>query len=236
MGPEKPTARDVPLSAHFAEVLARRPAGVFLDCLHVDPPLLSALGRVTGERHYTRAALEQARGYESLLQRPEGLFDHFALDGAEDTSGPGWGRGQGWAILGVLDVLDEITDQPELDPVDDLHEALTRLGRRMVDLQRPDGHWCAVVDRDGSGDETSTAAFMGAPSPRLARWAPELADELTTAAGRARGAVLDDLDDEALLTGVSAAVDASTEPRHHHAVRRRYAVPWGQGPAVPASA
>ena len=108
-------------------------------------------------------AVTQALGYVRLLQQPDGLFDHFALRGEAETFGPGWGRGQGWAALGLLEVI------AELDLLDDaasttgdceLAASADRLLTRMAELQRPDGHWEVVVDQPGTGDEYSTAAFM----------------------------------------------------------------------------
>ena len=225
---------DAVLDGRGRRLLEAPPPGVFVDCLHFDPPFLAALGRVTGEASYAVEAVQQARGYVALLGRPDGLLDHFVLDGEESSFGPGWGRGQGWALLGLLDVLETLHVGHGHAPAGDLTDLLDAahaLGARMAALQRPDGHWHAVVDDPTSGDESSTAAFMAVGLSRLAALDPRSA-ALADHARRARAAVVASLDADANLGGVSAAVYASTEPSHYRHVPRGYVVPWGQGPAV----
>jgi unsaturated rhamnogalacturonyl hydrolase len=201
------------LNVEEAALLASPPAGVFIDCLHFDPPFLLALGAAGGEPALVDEGARQAAGYVRLLQTTSGLFDHFVLEGSQRSYGPGWGRGQGWALLGLLDVLDELPAAHSCRP--ELAAATGRLIAAMIRLQRDDGHWYAVVDDLGSGDETSTAAFMAAGMLR--------------AAGPGIGG-------DGILSGVSAAVNASTNPSHYAHVPRGYVVPWGQGPLALAIA
>lgn len=232
------TYSDVPLTEHERALLADPPAGVFVDCLHFDPPFLVALGRALHDDRYVSIGVEQALGYVRMLQTESGLFDHFVLRGEPGSFGPGWGRGQGWAILGLLEVIEDLGDDPAYaNAVGTLRESAARLLEAMVALQRPDGHWYAVVDDDTSGEEFSTAGFMA--------WAIASARELGVvgasedggawferAQSAARRAVLESLDADAQLREVSAAVYASTEPEHYAHVPRGYVVPWGQGPAL----
>jgi unsaturated rhamnogalacturonyl hydrolase len=231
------------LHGRFAAMVADPPPGVFVDCLHFDPPYLLALGAATGNSAYWREGLEQATGYVRLLQAESGLFDHFVLDGEPGTFGPGWGRGQGWALLGLLDVI-ETAERLDLDDaaataVADLGAAANALVGAMTELQGPDGHWAAVVTDPGSGRESSTAAFMGDGFARairagvvpVERRAPVLtAIEMAVAATRSA------LSAAGTLTDVSAAVMACTEPTHYSHVPRGFLVPWGQGPALLALA
>lgn len=225
----------VPLGEEHAALLRDPPPGVFLDCLHFDPPFLLALGRALGRDDLVDTAVAQALGYVELLQQPDGLFDHFVLAGVDGSFGPGWGRGQGWAALGLLEVLEDLDGYAGPLP-DDARDRLTTSARllleQMVRLQRDDGHWFAVVTEPASGDEYSTAGFMA--------WALQLGLALSVVVGepaeqalrRARGAVLSSLDAQGQLREVSAAVYASTEPTHYWRVPRGYVVPWGQGPAL----
>lgn len=226
---------DPPLTDRDRELLANPPAGVFVDCLHFDPPFFAALGRVTGDRELMWSAAAQALGYVKLLQRPDGLFDHFVLRGEPGTFGPGWGRGQGWAALGLLEVIAEI-DRLHDHRLDDqrrrLEASVALLLTRMAELQRPDGHWEVVVDLPRSGDEYSTAAFMAWAMSKAARAGIGDQARLGAASRAARAAVLRSLDDAGRLREVSAAVYASTVPEHYAAVPRGYVVPWGQGPAL----
>jgi unsaturated rhamnogalacturonyl hydrolase len=219
-----------PLDAAGVRLLADPPPGVFVDCLHFDPPFLTALGQVVGDAALVDEGVAQALGYVRLLQSPDGLFDHFVLFGTPGTHGPGWGRGQGWALLGLLDVADRL---PPADPRrGELLQAVGRLVAAMVSLQRPDGSWPVVVTDAGSGDEGSTAAFMAHGLARAVRCGAVGETEVSGAAARALRATLAGMTAESTLAGVSAAVMACTEPAHYAHVPRGFDVPWGQGPLV----
>jgi unsaturated rhamnogalacturonyl hydrolase len=43
-----------------------------------------------------------------LLQDGSGLFWHFFLERTGRPYGRAWGRGQGWALLGLLDLLEHV--------------------------------------------------------------------------------------------------------------------------------
>jgi unsaturated rhamnogalacturonyl hydrolase len=225
-----------PLGPRGAALAAHPPAGVFVDCLHFDPPFLTALGELTGADRYLRAGVGQACGYVKLLQSASGLFEHFVLDGEPGTYGPGWGRGQGWALLGLLDVL-AVGARVEVDQELDeslayLRAATARLVLAMVGLQREDGHWYAVVDNPASGDEFSTAAFMASGFVRALSMGIVSQAEAAGSAESARQAVLRALTPEGVLEKVSAAVMASTLASHYAHVPTGFFVPWGQGPAA----
>ncbi|MFV0252985.1 MAG: glycoside hydrolase family 88 protein [Beutenbergiaceae bacterium] len=230
---------DAGAGARDLRLLADPPAGVFVDCLHFDPPFFAALGRVAGDGELVDDALRQALGYLRLLQREDGLFDHFALRSETESFGPGWGRGQGWAALGLLETIIELRTRRESggDGRFDAGEAalagaVARQLERMAALQRADGHWEVVVDRPGSGDEYSTAGFMAHAMHEAVRLGIGDVAVLTASARSARTAILRSLDADGQLREVSAAVYASTVPDHYLAVPRGYVVPWGQGPAL----
>lgn len=224
----------VGLNPHAKALLDRPPAGVFVDCLHFDPPFLTALGNASGDERYLRAGVSQALGYIDQLQQGDGLFDHFILAGEPGSFGPGWGRGQGWAILGLLEVALSL-EESSLDLSAEsrkIRDSAAALLAVMLELQRKDGHWYAVVDDDTSGDEFSTAGFMAWALDTALRNDVVSGDQFELGQRAARGAVLASLDSQAQLREVSAAVYASTEPSHYGRVPRGYVVPWGQGPAL----
>ncbi|WP_218869467.1 glycoside hydrolase family 88 protein [Microbacterium sp. AK009] len=228
-----------PVTARDRSLVEAPPPGVFVDCLHFDPPFFAALGRVAQDDELTADGVMQALGYIRLLQRDDGLFDHFVLRGEEGSFGPGWGRGQGWAALGLLEVVIELRARREAGgdgrfDGDELQlaDAAARLLERMAQLQRLDGHWEVIVDRADSGDEFSTAAFMAHAMREAIALGVGDRTVLAGSAVAARSAVLASLDGNGQLREVSAAVYASTVPEHYAAVPRGYVVPWGQGPAL----
>lgn len=219
----------VALDAAGRALLADPGPGVFLDCLHFDPPFFAGLGTLTGDRDWLDLAVQQAVGYVELLQDPSsGLFRHFYLPRTGEAHIPGWGRGQGWALLGLLSVLERAGAAAGTAP---LVTAVGRLAAAMVATQRGDGHWDATVDDPGSGVETSTACFMAVGLRRAAEAGLAGADA-RVAADRAYAAAVGSSDDAGVLEGVSVAVWASTLPSHYAHVPRGFTVPWGQGPFV----
>jgi unsaturated rhamnogalacturonyl hydrolase len=233
------------LAAAGARLLNDPPAGVFVDCLHFDPPFFAALAVATGKRKFAAAALTQALGYCAALGRDDGLFDHFVLEGVDGRFGQGWGRGQGWALLGLLDVVEQlglladVLDATQAAAVQQLSAAAAGLVAAMVKLQRPDGHWSIVITDPTSGDEFSTAAFMAAGlyrGLRLGVVGSERAADTERAADAAYAAMWSAVDASGTLTMVSAAVNACTEASHYAHVPTGFRVPWGQGPVVLAAA
>jgi unsaturated rhamnogalacturonyl hydrolase len=224
------------LDPRGAALAAAPPPGAFVDCLHFDPPFLTSLGELTTNEVYWRAGLEQARGYVELLQGASGLFDHFVLEGEAGSFGPGWGRGQGWALLGLLDVLETAKhlhlDNESRAVVGLLGDAVSKLTAAMITLQRDDGHWYAVVDHPGSGDEHSTAAFMACGMSRALRMGLVSGPSVVKSTESARDAVRRSISSDGTLQKVSAAVMACTQASHYYHVPINYLVPWGQGPAA----
>ena len=210
-------------------------AGTYVDCLHFDPPFYAALADLTGAEEWRARSIAAAAGYASLLQDPaSGLFHHFWLERRDQAYGLGWGRGQGWALLGLLDVLGRLPLGAKGRA--ELEQATAGLIAAMLQRQQPDGSWHAVAGVESSGPESSTGAFMAVGFRRALRLGLGGARRLTEAADRAWAATLSSLDESGLLMGVSAAVYSSTLDQHYHAVPVGFDVPWGQGPLLVAAA
>ena len=231
--PLRPPFGGEPLDAAGRTLLADPGPGVFVDPLHFDPPFLVHLGVLTGSTELVDAGAEQARALVALLQDESGVFWHFFLERTNERYGLGWGRGQGWALLGLVDVLARLPDGHAERPP--LLRALVRLADALCATQRGDGGWPAVITDPDSGQETSTAAFVAAGfgaavahgllggeylEPALAAW------------GHTVGRVAAD----GVLEGVSANVWACTAPPHYTNVPLGGVVPWGQGPLLLAAA
>jgi unsaturated rhamnogalacturonyl hydrolase len=207
-------------------------AGVFVDCLHFDAPFLVLLGRIADDDQLVEAGVSQAVAMVELLQQPDGLFAHFFLERTGRTYGHGWGRGQGWALLGLLDVLEHLPgEHPEADR---LRTALARLAEALVRTQEPDGHWPTPIADPTSFHETSTASFAAAGLTRGV--ALGLLDtSVKDAAARAWQASLASVGDDGSTVGVSAALWASTAPSHYAGAPVGSQVPWGAGPFLVAA-
>ncbi len=218
------------LSAKDAALLAEPPAGVYVDCLHFEPPFYAALGQAIGDRAYVDAATRQALAYVNLLQDQEsGLFHHFALAGQPSAYIPSWGRGQGWALLGLTDVLQVVPEDHPDRPA--LAAATTKLLAGLLRYQCDDGSWYALIDDPASAAESTTAAFAEAGLRRGIELGLVTAADVTGVVAKARSAVLAHVRD-GLLRDASDAVRSSTVRSHYSYVEVDVISPWSQGALV----
>ncbi|MEM7443767.1 MAG: glycoside hydrolase family 88 protein, partial [Pseudomonadota bacterium] len=178
---------------------------------------------------------DQALGYRSLLRdETTGLYHHFWL---EQTGRPyiiGWGRGQGWALLGLLDVACHVPRN--MVGAELVVQAAKDLADVMLSYQRDDGHWFNMVHEPRSGEESSTAAFMATAFYRGIEQGFLDRDRFMPAADAAYRAMLGKLEPNGDYRGVTAAVYSSTCDEHYWYVPSDRIVPWGQGPVLTAAA
>jgi unsaturated rhamnogalacturonyl hydrolase len=218
-----------PLSPRERELLADPGAGVFVDCLHFDPPFFAHLAALSGDAALADLAAEQALAHLRLLQDRSGLVWHFYLEKTCERYGYGWGRGQGWALLGLLDLLERLPAAHAA--YDELRSALVRLADALAEHQLADGSRRTVASEPASPAESSTAAFAAAGFARGVTLGL-LEEAYRDRAVRAWRNTWSNVDERGVLTGVSAAVWASTAPSHYPNVPVGFVVPWGQGPLL----
>jgi unsaturated rhamnogalacturonyl hydrolase len=221
------------LTPEEVDLLADPGAGVFVDPLHFDPPFLVALGSIVGDPALVEEGVAQALALCDVLQDDgSGLFAHFALERTGERYGLAWSRGQGWALLGLVEVLEELpVDHPGRDRL--LH-ALGALVAGLERTQDPSGHWRALCQDPSTYLESSVALFVAAGVPRAID-AGLLDEGLRGMARRAWEAGTAALAPDGTLAGVSAAVWCSTALGHYGGVPVGFQVPWGQGPLLPAA-
>jgi unsaturated rhamnogalacturonyl hydrolase len=220
------------LPADERALLSDPGAGVFVDCLHFDAPFLVLLGRTAGDAQLVEAGVAQALALIALLQQPDGLFAHFYLERTGRTYGHGWGRGQGWALLGLLDVLEHLPEGHAGRPP--IQASLGRLAQALVATQAEDGHWPTPVTDPSTFHETSTASFAAAGLTRGVALGA-LDPDVLPAARRAWEASLRSIAADGSTAGVSAALWASTVQDHYAAAPVGFQVPWGAGPFLVAA-
>ncbi|MDR7481492.1 MAG: glycoside hydrolase family 88 protein [Armatimonadota bacterium] len=214
---------------------------VWVDCLYTDGPFLALLARATGDRSWADLAVGQATAYiGALLDQRTGLFFHGYDVATGRPNGIFWGRGNGWALLGLVDLLRFLPgDHAGQEP---LRTVVRRQLDALLALQDRSGHWHTVLDRPDTYLETSVAAMMAWAIPQAVRLGivePEDAaaagrQRLCDAAARAYDAALAALDAQGRLTGVSEATPAGGLCTY--ANRPTGAFPWGQGPLLLATA
>jgi unsaturated rhamnogalacturonyl hydrolase len=224
----------VPLNAADQELMKAPGAGIWLDCMHFDPPFYAHLSEIGAGEIWAQRAVDEILAYCDLLDDPElGLYQHYWLEKTRRAYIRGWGRGQGWALLGLLDVVAHAA------PTTPRHDEVVRksrdLAEAMLRWQLPDGNWWAMVHEPDSGPESSTAAFMACAFYRGIRLGVLPAGTFREPADRAFAAMSANLDADGNLQGVSAAVYAALVQEHYWHVPRGLIVPWGQGPVLTAA-
>jgi unsaturated rhamnogalacturonyl hydrolase len=183
---------------------------VWVDCLHTD----AALGRV-----------DLVEEPAAVLQDDTGLFHHGYDVYNGRPNGVHWGRGQGWALWGLVAAL-STRDSPALRArLDALVDALSEY--------ETEGRWRTIVDLPDAPVESSVSALVaagllyGLQAGVVAPSAAGLADRaLAYAAGAASAA------DGALVVSEATPVGSPAT----YLSRRSGVFPWGQGPLLVALA
>lgn len=105
----------------------------------------------TGDERYARAAGRLLTTYADRLQRADGLFIH------AETGAHAWGRGNGFAALGMTEALtllpESWADRPRV------LDAYRRLMFALLPHQSEDGSWRQVIDQPTAYHELTVTAL-----------------------------------------------------------------------------
>ncbi len=132
---------------------------LWVDDLYMSVPFLVRLFKLTGEDHWLEDAILQAYNFNTHLFDPQkGLYHHsWCLE--NDAHGVAcWGRANGWAAMGLVNLLDYIpADHPDRDPlIRLLFEQIIGFSR----YQGKTGMWHQLLDKTDSFPETSCSAMF----------------------------------------------------------------------------
>jgi unsaturated rhamnogalacturonyl hydrolase len=158
-----------------------------------------------------------------FLQDDSGLFAHGYDVVSRRTNGVHWGRGCGWALLGIVQISAYLQDAA-------LTAACSALLAALASCEE-EGRWHTVVDNPSTPLENSVSAFVAA-GICLGIRRGVVAKQYAELAGRARAAAVASLIDGDLP--VSEATPAGNPDLY--ATRRLGRFPWGQGPLLLALA
>lgn len=208
---------------------------IWVDCMYMDAPFLIRLWRMTNEPRWLELGLEHIVHYAQALHDPEGLFWHGFDAKLGQHQGCLWGRGNGWALLGLVETLEVLPEEHSSYAY--LHELLLRQTRRLTSLQDDSGLWHTILPDPDTPLEPSTAALFAAgllKGHRLGLLASDTAgDTLQRCAQRALHAL-----EKALAPKGALLVSAATPvgDRATYVEQKLGIYPWGQGPALLAIA
>src|SRR5262249_32869039 len=148
---------------------------------------LCELARLTGEGTFYDDSLDVWFTHAAALTSGQGPFLCHAAETVLPTyKGYGWGRGQGWALYGMIDTMERL---PKVHPrYDDALEHARIFAGHILSLQDASGFWRTLIHDRESYLESSTAAFLGGAFYRGVRIGV-LSEEFEAAADRAWSAV-----------------------------------------------
>jgi rhamnogalacturonyl hydrolase YesR len=125
----------------------------FSDSVFMGTAIVAQAGALTGERKYFDMADRHLRFMQQLDLRPDGLYRH------QPAADAAWGRGNGFAALGLALTLSELPR----DHAGYAHalQSYRNLMAALLPLQTRDGLWRNVVDHPGAYAEFSGTAMIG---------------------------------------------------------------------------
>jgi unsaturated rhamnogalacturonyl hydrolase len=127
--------------------------GEYSDSVFMGTAIAAQAGALAGERRYFDMADRHLRFMERLDRRPDGLYRH------QPATDAAWGRGNGFAALGLALTLSELPRKSAAyrHALDSYRQLMSRL----LPLQNHDGLWRNVVDHLGAYPEYSATAMIG---------------------------------------------------------------------------
>lgn len=188
----------------------------WVDIMYTHGPGLAACG-------YHEAAVQLVEEASQCLQTDSGLYHHGYDVALRRTNNVAWGRGCGWALLGLVETTTHVQDVGLAE----------RLGRLLTALARyeENGQWHTIVDDPDSPIENSVSAFVAAGILRgLLRGV--VGRDFRDMGMRAFNATIRAVTDAALP--VSEATPVGSARTYY--TRRTGVFPWGQGPLLLALA
>ena len=205
---------------------------VWVDCMHLDGPFVALLGHQTNDPVRLELGVELLLSHARVLQdEASGLFSHGFDDATGKPNRVHWGRGQGWALLGLVDTLHLLPGDGT--GVAEIRERLAALVAGLARWEQEPGRWSTVVDRPETYREASVSAFGALGIHRAMRW--DLVDQDNAGlVQRAWDATLEHIGPSGKLLGVSDATPVGADAAHYDA-RPLGSHTWGQGPALLAA-
>lgn len=206
---------------------------VIIDSLYHVVPFFALLGRVTNDAACFDEAYDIWRCHVDYLKSGRGpLLCHNFDVGTGRHRGYGWGRGNGWALFALLELLEMM---PETHPArpEALHE-FRQLSTDICALQDESGFWRTLLNDREAYLESSTAAFYGAIFSRAIRHGL-LDDGFKPAVEAAWTATVSRIDAEGGFFGVSGVTWAANSQTEELALYKSMPTEvnvWGQGAAL----
>ena len=206
---------------------------VIIDSLYHVVPFFALLGQITKDAACFDEAYDVWRSHVGLLKSDRGpLLCHNFDVGTGRHRGYGWGRGNGWALFALLELLEMLPADHQARP-----EALREFRQLAADiraLQDASGFWRTLLQDREAYLESSTAAFYGAIFSRAIRQG-FLDAGFKPVVEAAWAATVSRIDAEGGFFGVSGVTWAANSQTEELALYKSMPTEvnvWGQGAAL----
>jgi unsaturated rhamnogalacturonyl hydrolase len=210
----------------------------WVDTIYHEPVFLIELGHDTGDPALAAEGLAVWLSHTRALSSSAGPFLAHSRESALGlVRGYGWGRGNAWAFLGMVDALEVLpADVPGRDVA--CREFLA-LGDALLGAQDRSGFWRTLLHDREAYLETSTAAMFGAAFTKARRLGLLDDRRLDEAIDRAWIATCSRIDEAGEFHGVSAWTHATITRDDPPDAYRHLPTEvnwWGQGAGLRAAA
>ena len=204
---------------------------IYVDCLYSDPPLFCKLGHLTGDSKWFAEAVDYSIEFWDVLVDPKvPLLYHGYSETTHSHIGLLWGRGVGWALLGLVDTLADLP--ATISGRDQISDHVTKMAATLRALQAPNGQWHTVLDHPETYLENSIAAFVFTSFQKAMRLA--LLDKSFAACTQKAWAAFTEAIQPDGRIQVSEATPEGDLASYQSLTLGFY--PWGQGPVMRAIA
>ena len=189
---------------------------MWADDLYMSTPFLIRYYQLTGEQKYIDDAANQFFGFKKRLWIPEQrVMSHVYDINRELATGVPWGRGNGWTLFSLTELLQVLPEDHEKR--DDLLAFYREMAEGILELQGPDDMWHQVLTHHESYPETScTAMFISAFSRGIRNGWLEKPKKYIEAANRAWKRIAEiSVDVEGNVHGVCRGSEFSFTPDYY---------------------
>ncbi len=133
--------------------------GIQIDDLYMISPYWVRLSRQLGKADYLEKAIEETLSYYKHLWNPETKLLHCLwLEEKPEVRTPHWGRGNGWFVMAITDLLNFVPDEHPQRA--ELLEVYNTVMSGIIARQNADGLWHQVLDHPESYSETSCSGMF----------------------------------------------------------------------------
>ncbi|MGH7995847.1 MAG: glycoside hydrolase family 88/105 protein, partial [Opitutaceae bacterium] len=132
---------------------------LWADDLYMSVPFLCRYSQLTGDARYLNDAARQFIGFRKLLFLPDRrLMAHVYDFSRQRSTGVAWGRGNGWVLFSLSELLAVLPTNHERRP--ELVSMFRDLAAGYLAHQDASGMWHQVLDEPDSYPETSCTAMF----------------------------------------------------------------------------